>query len=38
MMIFNQNSQSATKRNQSYVAKQFDLFWVKRAFYDPEIY
>ncbi len=34
-MIFDQNRQTVTRRNRSYVAKLFDLFWTKRALLGP---
>ena len=37
-MIFVQNGQTVTKRNYCYGAKQFDLFWAKRALYGPLVY
>ncbi len=37
MIIFDRNGQTLTKHNHSYVAKEFDLFWAKRAFSGPEI-
>ena len=37
-MIFVQNRQTATKRNRSYAAKQFDRFWAKRALSGPRSY
>lgn len=38
MMIFDQNRQSAIKRNEDYAAEQFDIFGTKRAIYKSEIY
>lgn len=38
MMIFNQKQQIATKRNHSYVAKQFGCLWVKRAIFTQQTY
>ena len=37
-MIFVQTRQTATKRNRSYAAKQFDRFWAKRALSGPRSY
>lgn len=37
-MIFDQNQQTLTKRNQYYVAKKFDLFWTKRAYLGTKTY
>lgn len=34
-MVFVQNRQNATKRNINYVAKQFDLFWIKKVVFSP---
>ena len=36
MMIFDQNRQTVTKSNRSYVVKQFVRFWTKRAYLTPE--
>jgi len=35
LMIFVQNRQTLTKRNQCYAAKGFDLFWTKRTVLEP---
>ena len=35
LMIFVQNRQTLTKRNQCYAAKGFDLFWTKRTGLEP---
>lgn len=38
MMILDQNRQIVTKHISRYVAKLFDSFWTRRAFFGPEIY
>ena len=37
-MVFDQNRQIVTKRNFSYGAKQFGLFWVKTALFTQKLY